>query len=70
MGLATLYWLTTLPTRKPMSSLPASLAESTRAWIFAKVALRGREQLFALMRTQLGQFRIAARHQSLAWVVR
>src|SRR5437899_781097 len=36
--LATLYWLITRPTRKPISSRPASLPASTRALIFCRLA--------------------------------
>ncbi len=35
-----------------------------------QAALGGREQLLALVRAQLGQLRIAARHQPLARIVR
>ena len=64
--LATLYWLMTLPTRRPIASAPLSLPASHPRLDLGQVALGGGEQLLALVRAQLGQLRIAARHQPLA----
>ena len=68
--LATLYWLITLPTRKPISSWPASLPRVHAGLDLLEVGLGGREQFLALVRAQLGELRIAARHQALAGIVR
>ena len=49
---------------------PVSLPATTRALIFCEIGLGRCQQIFALVRAQFGQVRIAAGHQALARVVR